>query len=329
MSLSPRDLLPRLTAFLMIGASIASLVVFFISPVFAEHRNTIILGIGAIVTLILLIQLRDRNFRGALSEALFEIAHRISSLIGGFTGIGAAITIDDSFTREQKRKIDYLQSEISALRDSSQLGSNSALLESTAKKAVSAALDREIARDIAKSVEENFQSALQDVFDGRVDGILDDRRRRLERTATVVTVRGFFNLMFGLIFAGVGIWYLISRQWDLTEVTIESLTLFALTRLSISILCVVVAYFFFSLYRSSLDDTKYYQNEISNVDSLHVAILTLSILDQDGRLDLAKSFSLKDSNAPLEKGQLLRGDTSRSYDMNLVRDLLKKIPNKT
>lgn len=222
--------------------------------------------------------------------------------------------------------IERLNGRMIQLQKDAELGSNRSLLKETAEEVVSEVVSEDIGRRVEVKVEELISSALDDQLNILFRQILSESHQRLEKTSAVVTIRGFFNLMCGLCFAGIGIWFLIRTSSNASLDNLNSIVNFALTKLSITLLCVIVSYFFFSLYRSSLDDTKYYQNEISNIDFKTLAI-TLSMSEKLKRDDgLISALISEDRNCIIGKGAKLVSDTSYSGDVDVLKMLIAKIP---
>lgn len=112
---------------------------------------------------------------------------------------------------------------------------------------------------------------------------------RIQKQTSESNRRANLNLILGMSFAIVGIGILVyfiingsfytkSDGYDLAKFTIDFLP-----RISIIILIEVFAYFFLRLYKVSLNDAKYFQNESTNLESKFLA-LEISLQRDDKEL---------------------------------------------
>ena len=91
------------------------------------------------------------------------------------------------------------------------------------------------------------------------------------------------NLIIGSIITIVG-WGLL--LWFVIDVSQQKLSGWLLLnafipRISIVILIEMFSYFFLNLYKDSIDRIKYYQNELTNIESRKIAILACIAIDKD------------------------------------------------
>lgn len=100
-----------------------------------------------------------------------------------------------------------------------------------------------------------------------------DTQRRLRREIAALDRRGTLNLVFGVVITIVGIGllvYLVIRQHPITE-DIPGILSYYLPRLSTVALVEAFSYFFLGLYKSNLEEIKYYQNERTTATLLQIA----------------------------------------------------------
>lgn len=100
-------------------------------------------------------------------------------------------------------------------------------------------------------------------------GIFEETRKRLNQEIFALQRRGNLNLILGIIitFLGLYILYTYLLPLDEKEFTNAKFIQVFLPRLSLVILIEIFAYFFLRLYKSSLQEIKFYQNELTNVEA--------------------------------------------------------------
>lgn len=170
------------------------------------------------------------------------------------------------------------------------------------KKIKSEASDN-IIKDIEEKVEsrivhEEFLSQLDRQFKNTFDR-LNNERSDLTRRGNLNLVLGIFTTIIGLSVLGYFVWkiqYQPNQHFYILETFIP--------RLSLVILIELFAYFFLKLYKSSLFEIKYFQNEISNFEAKYVS-LRLAYANKDKSVfdEVLKILARTERNYVLEKGQ--------------------------
>lgn len=92
---------------------------------------------------------------------------------------------------------------------------------------------------------------------------------KLERKAN-------FNLVYGLFFCITGIGFIFYSMMTYTPTVDENLRnslIYFIFRITLTILIEIFSYFFLKLYKKNLEDIKYFQNEVTNLESKYLAIL--------------------------------------------------------
>jgi len=161
---------------------------------------------------------------------------------------------------------------------------------------IKASIDRE---EITKQVVEELKEKTKDyIISNSIDDIRNDAdylakekyrnelftktSYRLEGEISSQSRRGVFNLSAGIITAGIGIYFLYSLLTAYTE-SKDYINLFShfIPRVSLVILIEVFAYFFLNLYKRSLDEIKYFQNELTNIEMKYMALKTATDINSD------------------------------------------------
>ncbi|ELY3545854.1 hypothetical protein SMX40_003408 [Cronobacter turicensis] len=129
---------------------------------------------------------------------------------------------------------------------------------------------------------------------------------RLNSETQALTRRGNLNLSLGGITAVIGLsflGYFIINNAQPTSDKMAFITSFT-PRLSLVILIEVFAYFFLKLYKSSLSEIKYFQNEMTNIESKLAAIKCSIVFPENPTTSaLIKAIGFTERNAILKKGQ--------------------------
>ncbi|CAG5072913.1 hypothetical protein DYBT9623_04450 [Dyadobacter sp. CECT 9623] len=137
-------------------------------------------------------------------------------------------------------------------------------------------------------------------------GVLESLTSRISGEISSLSTRANVNLVIGcvttLLSAGVLIWF----TQGLPDSFVNSVELLSyyIPRLSVVIFVEVFAFFFLRLYRSNLNEIKYYRNEATNIDLRHAALRSVLIDSNPEALKLVVSSFLKtERNAILKRGE--------------------------
>lgn len=144
------------------------------------------------------------------------------------------------------------------------------LEEKTKEYIISNSIDN-IRNDAGYLSKEKYKNELFNKISFRLEGEISSQSRR-----------GVFNLSAGIITAGIGIYFLYSLLTEYTESKdYINLVSHFIPRVSLVILIEVFAYFFLNLYKRSLDEIKYFQNELTNIEMKYMALKTAADINSD------------------------------------------------
>jgi hypothetical protein len=135
---------------------------------------------------------------------------------------------------------------------------------------------------------------------------LDDSRNRIQKELEALGWRGNLNLSLGAITTVIGISLLGISVFSETKAPTDMMSLAAhfVPRLTLVLLIELFAFFFLSLYKNSLSEIKYFQNEITNIECWQSA---LRIATHDGGTSLlagvVTALSATERNHVLAKGE--------------------------
>lgn len=199
------------------------------------------------------------------------------------------------------------------------------LKEKTKDYIVSSSID-DIRNDAAYLVKEKSRHELFNKTSNRLEGEISSQSRR-----------GVFNLSAGIITAGVGIYFLYSLLTEYTESKdYINLVSHFIPRVSLVILVEVFAYFFLNLYKRSLDEIKYFQNELTNIEMKYMALKTATDINSDKvnehlikvMIETERNRFLKKNETTVELEQYKLDKINNSNAINKACEILGKLSNK-
>ena len=253
--------------------------------------------------------------------------------------IGTLFGVDEP-AQMQSEHVSKLQEELSNLR----------ILRSDTPVALSDEVQKEILNHYRSALESHLGPNLQQQVRLLVDQtfkrevefqaakFLDEVNQRLKSASSTVSARGFLNLILGIAFAGGALMVLqqavsfLSPE-SLARVPTSTVVYVMGTRVSIALVITLVAYFFLSLYRKSLEDAKFYQNEMTDMNS-KAAALHLSYYEGDKALKAHVLTTLVESNRnhrpprPAVAGDVKVGTSENTGPwVRVVEKLVDKIPS--
>lgn len=159
------------------------------------------------------------------------------------------------------------------------------------------------------SGENYFQDFKQKIKTDIVVEILDNKIKSIELRVQGEIARlsksGIINLSLGMILSIGGILYLGNFVVNVQLFdSIEIMVINTFPKTIFVLLIEVFAYFFLRLYKQNLDDIKYYQNELTNIESKNLALLIAKQSNNHKLLTLCvEEFLSTERNFILEKDQ--------------------------
>ena len=130
---------------------------------------------------------------------------------------------------------------------------------------------------------------------------------RLLSEMKAVGKRSNLNLIIGSVVALIGWGLLLWFVFDVHDNKLEGWKLLNafLPRLSIIIIIEMFSYFFLKLYRESMDRIRYYQNELTNIETKKTAILVACMVENDNehKKSLIENLISVERNIFLKKGE--------------------------
>jgi len=164
-----------------------------------------------------------------------------------------------------------------------------------------------VAETLWGEIQKKAESAIQSANQYReLSKQFEDARSRLAQEVSALGRRGNLNLSLGVITTIVGLvflGYFVFTSGDPAKQPIDFAIHF-LPRLTLVLFIEVFAYFFLRLYKSSLTEIKYFQNEVTNIEAKYIALKTaLNIGDSKMIGEVVIQLGSTERNHVLEKGQ--------------------------
>lgn len=159
------------------------------------------------------------------------------------------------------------------------------------------------------SAENYFQEFKKKIKNETVVEILENKinniELRVQGEISRLSRSGIINLSLGMMLSIGGILYLGSFVVNVqTFDTLEKMFVNTFPKAIFVLLIEVFAYFFLKLYKQNLDDIKYYQNELTNIESKNLAVQIAKQSNNHKLLSLCvEEFLGTERNFILEKDQ--------------------------
>ena len=143
--------------------------------------------------------------------------------------------------------------------------------------------------------------------------------------------RGNLNLSLGVLTTIIGLGILGYFVLEVDSIPEDKMAFIAhfIPRLSLVLLIEVFAYFFLRLYKSTLQEIKYFQNEMTNIEAKLAAIkCSMATSDATTIAQVVKSLSNTERNSILEKGQTtaeIERSKIEQQNISTISDRVSKI----
>lgn len=177
-------------------------------------------------------------------------------------------------------------------------------------------------------------SILEEKAESQIAEEFNDVKYRLERETSRLSRYGLINLMLGFITTFMAIFFLAYSLSDFNSTTSDTTSFiykFA-PRLSLSVLIELFSFFFLRMYKKTLDDLKYLNNERTNID-LQLLSLRIALLQKDKEsiskiiLNLSlteRNFILKKDESTVETQKIKLENQSNDHIWGKVLEILNK-----
>lgn len=155
---------------------------------------------------------------------------------------------------------------------------------------------------------------------------LSQPRLRIKKEIKMLNDRAILNLILGSIITVVALILLgifISNE-NFNEDNIINVILRFVPKLSLVIFIEIFAFFFLKIYRDHLNDIKYYQNELTSIETTQLALITaLNHGDENDIHTIVSNFSNMNNNIEFLSNK--KGSNNQYYEiMKSCLDILAK-----
>ncbi|WP_431686615.1 hypothetical protein [Hahella sp. NBU794] len=163
-----------------------------------------------------------------------------------------------------------------------------------------------------------------------VEVVFSRTLERLYSEIGALSRRGNLNLTLGILTTIIGLvvlGYFVLKIDSIPEDKMAFIAHFT-PRLSLVILIEVFAYFFLKLYKSSLAEIKYFQNEMTNSEA-KLAAIKCSIMTSDSAAtsNVIQTLATTERNAVLEKGQTTAEIERAKIEQQNISTISDKVSN--
>ena len=152
--------------------------------------------------------------------------------------------------------------------------------------------------------------------------------RRLNGEIMALGRRGNLNLALGIVTTVVGLsllGYFVIRTSSQPEV-LPTFAVHFIPRLSLVVFIEVFAYFFLKLYKATLSEIKYFQNELTNIEAKFTAArAAFALEDPKVAESVIKQLVLTERNYLLKKGETTVQLEQQRHDTELAAEIGKQV----
>lgn len=228
----------------------------------------------------------------------------------------------NSIIKSLKREIDEVRGNLSQLTDDERTKIINGLKNSLNETAAN-----EVLKELQNKIElqANLKSE-QELLERHFDTTIS----RLREELYSLTKRSNLNLAIGVVTTLIGLGllglFVLSTPIDF-ENTLDFVENFV-PRLSLVVFIEIFAYFFLRLYKDTLTEIKYFQNEITNIEAKHLAVaMAVSNGSNEGIINSIERLLSTERNHILNKGQTTVEIEKARTEQQLTDSVLTKISN--
>jgi hypothetical protein len=190
---------------------------------------------------------------------------------------------------------------------------------------------KESSQEASSEILKNIQSQLASKNHLKeVESVFSRTLERLYSEIDALTRRGNLNLSLGILTTIIGLGILGYFVLEIDSIPEDKMAFIAhfIPRLSLVVLIEIFAYFFLKLYKSSLSEIKYFQNEMTNAEAKLAAIkCSIIISDNTAISSVIQALTLTERNAVLEKGQTTAEIEKARIEQQNISTLSEKVSN--
>jgi len=289
-------------------------------PLISIMTGTILISVYTVPRLLKYLQ-PDSQETSPDEPSSLSYEHDLFSLRQGITAIG---------DENRKMRSELLQQVHDLYQRLSGMEARRIMLSDAEKKGVVDTIKTNLQSETAQAVLAEIEHKVEERTkpDSRAEHIgqhFEATRKRLHREILALTKRGNLNLILGVFITILGlgflIYYVLFENKSAENGPWPFISHFA-PRLTLVVFIEIFAYFFLSLYKSSLAEIKYFQNEMTNVECRFIALRTAIISEyEDSAKQVITELGKTERNHVLEKGQTTVELEKARLEKDMVSDL--------
>lgn len=226
----------------------------------------------------------------------------------------------EKYIEELKCQVDKIRSAQMGISEEQQKELVLKLSESVKNRAANDVLE-EIKKKIAKEEKEKIRYEL-------VQSQCKATIGRLKEELFSLSKRGNLNLSIGIMITvvGLGLLGIFVISFEPIKIDLTTFLIEFFPRISLVLLIEIFAYFFLSLYKASLSEIKYFQNEVTSMESKYLALqVAIESDDLKNIAHVVEQLSKSERNFILEKGQTTVDLERSNNEQQATNDILGKI----
>lgn len=253
------------------------------------------LGMAVLVGVYFMMRYLQRGKSESSSEEYEELKKQIANIRNRVSHPGPEY---EKYIQELKYQIDKIRSDQIGISEDQKKNLVESLTESVKNEAATEILD-EIKKKVEKSEEERYRLELVEAQHEATIG-------RLKEELFSLSKRGNLNLSIGIMItiSGLALLGMFVINFDSKSSDISTFIIDFFPRISLVLLIEIFAYFFLSLYKASLSEIKYFQNEVTSIESRLLALrVALDSEDPNNVSKVIDKLSSSERNFILDKGQ--------------------------
>ncbi|MBN2181718.1 MAG: hypothetical protein JW715_07370 [Sedimentisphaerales bacterium] len=313
-------------------------------------------GLMALALLLFRMLARETTYKMEFEISVMAITMLLFSMMGALmlylqTGFRRSSTRDttyrqyDNILSEIKKKLEKLdirdkdfysnifhrfeafEAKIQGVQNQSQILSddNRTQLVETIK----ARLENESAEQVLAVIQERVEEQISNDFKTKsYNKKFTDSLDRLQKEVSALSRRGNLNLVLGIFTTVTGLIILGYYVFYAQPIDHDPwfFTMHFLPRLTLVVFIEIFAYFFLRLYKSSLSEIKYFQNEMTNLESKFIALSNvLESQNKDILNNVITELSHTERNHILDKGQTTVELERAKADKDILSDFVSKV----
>jgi hypothetical protein len=272
---------------------------------------------GAGLVTVLMFYLQSSNFEIKRASPFLESS-------SPFQGeLARELSRQSALSERVRYEIDVLKSQLEAVSASKEAltkEQTQSLVENVKKK-IEVDASRQFLAEMRKGI--RAEARFQDV-------LLYSRETadRLLREVAALSKRGNLNLSIGIAITVAGLGVLAYVVFQGLQIPREPWAIAShyIPRLSLVLFIELFAYFFLRLYKSSLGEIKYFQNELTNVEAKRLALaVVLSEPDPKILTKVVEDLTRTERNFVLQKGQTTVDLEAARVERDSSSNLLEKL----